>query len=179
LHVFAHNGNLRLDEGAWRSGRFRPIGETDSERSFCYLLGELESLWLGASGIPELKARFEVVRRFAAVARSLGPANFVYCDGHALFAHSDVRRHAPGEELRAPGLHALWRNFVSEAQEPAPFGLEAKPAQREVLVASEPLGREGWIPLPRGELIAVVDGHLAIASSGVRLEATGLCATRG
>jgi len=167
LHVFAHNGNLELRDGALRTGRFRPIGETDSERAFCHLLGELDELWLGAEGPPPLAARFEIVSRFAAAVRALGPANFVYCDGQALFAHSDVRRHAAGEEVRAPGLHALWRNFVAESPAPAPFGLEHEPEQRAVLVASVPLGREGWIPLPRGELIVVVGGHLAAATPGV------------
>jgi hypothetical protein len=91
-----------------------------------------------------------------------------------LFAHSDVRRHTGETEIRPPGLYALWRNFVAESAAPAPFGLDLEPEQRAVLVASEPLGREGWIPLPRGELIAVVDGRLEAATSGIRLPAAPL-----
>lgn len=170
MHVFAHNGHLQAGDGVLPTGRFRPVGETDSERSFCHLLYELEDLWLDAGGIPPLAARFEIVCRFAALARALGPANFVYCDGEALFAHGDVRRHDGEARPRAPGLYALWRNFFAESQGPAPLGLDVEPEQRAVLVASEPLGREGWIPLGRGEVIAVRGGQLAAASPGSALE---------
>lgn len=57
----------------------RPVGESDSERAFCALLGRLAALWRGAA--PSVEARLAEVRRFAADLRGLGPANFLYSDG--------------------------------------------------------------------------------------------------
>src|SRR5262245_52775655 len=39
--VFAHNGTVR-DARRHKLGRFRPIGETDSEHAFCALLSRLD-----------------------------------------------------------------------------------------------------------------------------------------
>ncbi len=38
--IFAHNGDLH-DFHPRLSGRFTPVGNTDSERAFCYLLDQL------------------------------------------------------------------------------------------------------------------------------------------
>jgi glutamine amidotransferase len=160
MHAFAHNGDLR---GELTLGRFRPVGETDSERAFCHLLQELESPWLAGGAVPALGLRLRLLRRFADRIAALGPANFVYCDGETLFAHGDVRRN-PGEtEIRAPGLHAVWRNFVVEDGRAVPRGLRLAPggrAERSVLLASVPLTAENWIPLPRGRLLALEAGRL-------------------
>ena len=46
-HVFAHNGDLRgIEDAGLPRGRFRPIGETDSELAFCGLLAGMEASWL-------------------------------------------------------------------------------------------------------------------------------------
>jgi len=164
MHAFAHNGDLR---GELPLGRFRPVGETDSERAFCHLLHELERPWLDDGAVPALAARVSVLRRFADRVSALGPSNFVYCDGRTLFAHGDVRRN-PGEtEVRATGLHALWRNFVVEDARAGPRGLCLPPggrAERSVLLASVPLTAENWIALPRGRLLAVEDGRLVASA---------------
>jgi glutamine amidotransferase len=178
-HVFIHNGNLDLDGGrALPLGRHRPVGRTDSEHAFCFLLDRLEALWTaaGAVGIPPLEERLGVVRRFADVTAVLGPMNFVYSDGDALFAHGDRRRN-PGEiELREPGLFALWRSFVTEAGPFVSEGIELEcrgEDDRAVLVASVPLTREAWIPLPRRAVVAFAAGQLAASAPA----ATGQTAT--
>ena len=51
MHVLAHNGTLEgvFDHPDFALGRFRPIGETDSEHAFCNLLARLEGLWLSGA----------------------------------------------------------------------------------------------------------------------------------
>jgi glutamine amidotransferase len=177
-HVFVHNGDLPLGDGRHVPlGRFRPVGQTDSELIFCHLLSRMERLWLASGGVPPIEARLAVVHEFAAFARAIGPSNFVYCDGEAFFAHGDVRRHDGETGTRPPGLHALWRNFVSESDPLNAFGLQFEPDQQAVLVASAPLTREKWIPLPRGEILAISGGRLVAGLHGIepgpRRHATG------
>lgn len=94
--MFAHNGDLPgVQDAGLRTGRFRPMGETDSELAFCGLLADLEELWL--EGKPSLDERLAVVTGFAQQLRGLGPANFLYADGQILFIHSDRRRSGPGQ----------------------------------------------------------------------------------
>ncbi len=41
-YVFAHNGTLKEYKNSLNLGRFQPLGQTDSEYAFCYLLAQLE-----------------------------------------------------------------------------------------------------------------------------------------
>ena len=51
--VFAHNGDLK-DFSPRLHGAFRPVGATDSERAFCWLMQELAKAHAGVPGIDEL-----------------------------------------------------------------------------------------------------------------------------
>lgn len=162
-HCFAHNGHLAgIDQlPQYRPQAFRPVGETDSERAFCALLERMRALWL-ADDPPALEARLAVLARFAGELRALGPANFLYCDGDALFAHADRRTQADGG-IRAPGLWRLARHCAL-GRGVAAEGMRIAPADGllEVeLLASVPLSGEQWVPLPEGSVHAVRHGALA------------------
>ncbi|MEI8258522.1 MAG: class II glutamine amidotransferase, partial [Deltaproteobacteria bacterium] len=92
LHLFAHNGMLPGIEGDARfpTKRFRTLGDTDSEHAFCALLDRLAPLW--ENGTPSLEDQLRVFAGFAADARTLGPANFLYTDGDVIIAHGHKRR---------------------------------------------------------------------------------------
>ncbi len=161
-HVFAHNGNLEKVHGACRleSDRFTPVGDTDSEHAFCCLLHGLAPLWRAASGdVPPVESRIEVVADFAASLRPLGPFNFVYCDGDALFVHAHRRKQDDGE-TRPPGLHLLVRSSKQEAVDLSESGIMVSPfAQQMALVASVPLtDDEPWEAIDEGEVIALKQG---------------------
>lgn len=162
-HAFAHNGDLAGIDAAMptRLDGFRPIGETDSEIAFCALLERLRPLWSGKER-PSLGSRREVVEGFAAELREMGPANFLYCDGDALFAHGDRRHHDDGT-IHPPGLWRLHRHcpaggdLVTDG-----LHIEAHGVEQDVVVfASAPLTDEGWVPLPRGEVLTAACGRLA------------------
>jgi glutamine amidotransferase len=161
-HCFAHNGDLGGIDTAMPAApeRFRPVGETDSELAFCALLERLRPLWSGHER-PSLASRREVVEGFAARLRELGPANFLYCDGDALFAHGD-RRHQADGSIRPPGLWRLHRR-CSAGGELATQGLriESQGVEQEVLLfASVPLTSEAWVPLSHGEVLVVGAGQI-------------------
>ena len=164
MHVFAHNGDLdgaRL-RSAFPLGACRPVGDTDSEQAFCALLEALAPLWRGSALPPPLAERRAVVAAFAARLRELGPANFLYADGDALFVHGHKRTHADG--IRPPGLHVLARACATESGTFAAEGLSIEPAetaQEVVLAASVPLtAREPWRALADGEIVVLRGGHI-------------------
>ncbi|MDE2367569.1 MAG: class II glutamine amidotransferase [Burkholderiales bacterium] len=161
-HAFAHNGNLEgmAEFAKAQTGNYRPVGETDSERAFCTLLERLRPLWRG-DATPELAARLAVIGPFAAELRAFGPANFLYCDGDALFVHADRRIQADGT-IAAPGLWRLARH-CAEGGELAGAGLRigARGQEQEIMLfASVPLSAEGWTPLARGELSVARAGRI-------------------
>ena len=148
MHVFAHNGDLHLE--ALRAKlplrHFEPIGDTDSEYAFCALLERMRAL-RRHGGVAPLHERLAAVARFAAHLRTLGPANFLYADGDALFIHAHRRSPGAGAAPRPPGLHLLQRRCA--------------PEQSVVLAASVPLtGERGWEALSEGELVAAQGGAI-------------------
>lgn len=166
-HVFAHNGRLDgIDVGfANWSGRFSPLGDTDSEIAFCLLLEAMAAIWRDGSTPPQ-DARLAVVAEFATTMRSLGPANFLYSDGELVFAHGDRRIQSSGI-IAPPGLWCLRRDCAVDAEALMPAGvmIESNPAAQQLtLFASVPLSDEPWRPLAEGEIVVVADGRpIAIA----------------
>ena len=152
MHLFAHNGMLPAieDDPRFASRRFRRIGDTDSEQAFCALLERLAPLW--DSGLPPLDDRLRVVTAVARELRALGPANFLYSDGDAVFVHGHRRRNDAGE-IAPPGLHLLCRHCAAVDD-----GVDV------ALVASVPLSREPWRALAEGEVV-VLRGGRVVASA--------------
>ncbi len=162
-HVFAHNGDL---PGIYRSealalGPYRPVGQTDSEHAFCALLSRLGALWQ-AQDPPTLDARLSVLTMFAAELRALGPANFLYADGDALFAHGHRRMQPVSGRAEPPGLWLMQRECAA-----VPAGVDdmagvtvERAARSAVWLASVPLSDEAWRPLTEGELLVVRAGHI-------------------
>jgi predicted glutamine amidotransferase len=179
-HVFAHNGDLPGIEAALSLGACRPVGQTDSEYAFCVLLGRLRSLWDGAT-VPTLDARLALLAAFAADLRQLGPANFLYADSDALFAHGHRRLQNGLGHAEPPGLWMLQQHCAPA--DPPPLSQTVKHAgisiaqeQRvSLLIASVPLSAEAWQPMPEGELVAVRDGQLM----ATRASTTPTAATAG
>jgi len=171
-HVFAHNGHLPSLSGARSVGlkRFNPIGDSDSEVAFCILLEQLTPLWR-RTNVPSLSDRLGVIRAFAAQMRELGPANFLYTDGDALFAHGH-RRTQDNRTIAPPGLWLLKRQCGCDKDALVPSGVSIDSTgseQRIVLLASVKLTDEPWQPLDEGEVLAVRNGNvIARPNSGNR-----------
>jgi glutamine amidotransferase len=164
MHVFAHNGDTPgvFRDERFATGRFRPVGETDSEYAFCDLLRRLAPTY-DSQHSPSLRNRLETFAHFAADLATLGPANLLYSDGRTLFAHSHQRRTWPSEPYRPPGLYALIRRCTSEPtllHAPGVRICGTSQPQRAALLASVPLSAEAWRPLSEGAVLALEDGQL-------------------
>ncbi len=163
MHVFAHNGDLA---GIGRSGlqvtsRHHPVGNTDSELAFCALLERMQQACGRSHQWPSLEVRLDVVAAFAAELRTLGPANFLYADGDALFAHGHRRFQPASGSIAPPGLHVLSRHCDLAQTSVDGDGVSvAGGFQDVVLVASFPLSEADWHPLAEGEVIAISAGQV-------------------
>ncbi len=160
-HVFAHNGRLDGIDARFtrRSGRFAPLGDTDSEIAFCLLLEAMAAVWCD-SNPPSIDARLAVFVDFAAKMRSLGPANFLYSDGELIFAHAHRRIQSSGV-IAPPGLWFLRRDCAVDPDALLPAGVlieSGQPPQQLTMFASVPLSTEAWQPLGEGETVVVADG---------------------
>jgi predicted glutamine amidotransferase len=87
--VFAHNGTLADARSIPLSGRFTPVGSTDSERAFCWLLEQLDRDFRGPPEDP--RALWEALARAAGTLAARGTFNFLLGDGTHLFARCDTR----------------------------------------------------------------------------------------
>lgn len=162
IHSFAHNGTLKniTEDERFRTHTYHPVGDTDSELAFCVLMDRMRDLWDKYEGVPPISERLRIVKTFADDARSLGPANFLYSDGNTFFAHGDERHDPLTGKVSWPGLHYL----RIKCSDQGPKHGEALSVDSHddyvTLFASVPLNDNDWVPLKRGELLAVSRGNI-------------------
>jgi glutamine amidotransferase len=88
--IFAHNGNLKEFAPELR-GPFRPVGDTDSEQAFCYLLEDFRERF--GDSAPAADALFDAVRTIAIELSARGEFNFLLSNGDFLFVHCSTQLH--------------------------------------------------------------------------------------
>lgn len=147
--VFAHNGDLKAFNPVLH-GAFQPVGTTDSEWAFCWLLQELNKSHAGVPSIEELtRTLAELIPQIA----KHGTFNFLLSNGQALWAHASTRLH-----------YVLRQHPFSQVQlkdEDMSVNLAElnSPDDRLVVVVTEPLTtNENWVAMAPGELKVFVDG---------------------
>ncbi|TBW36932.1 class II glutamine amidotransferase [Siculibacillus lacustris] len=147
---FAHNGQLK---GVKKLplGRFRPIGTTDSEHAFCWILGTIADRWTALPPPRRLDAALPDL--FARLA-DLGVFNVLMSDGRSLYAHCGKRLSAITR--RAP----FGRATLIDDDLAVDFSAETTPNDVVTVIATRPLTRdEAWADLPIGETLALRDGE--------------------
>ncbi len=147
--VFAHNGNL-VDFHPRLHAAFRPVGSTDSERAFCWLMQELSKAHATVPSIGELTTTLgELV---PLVARH-GTFNFMLSNGQALWAHCSTNLYYIERS------HPFGRARLQDEDMSVDFSHVTTPNDRVAIVVTEPLTRdEAWTQMRSGELKVFVDG---------------------
>lgn len=147
--TFAHNGDLKGFMPRLH-GAFRPVGQTDSERAFCWLMQELAKAHAGVPPVAELTATLrELVQRPAAH----GSFNCMLSNGEALWAHCSTRLHHVVRQ------HPFMRASLQDEDVTVDFAEHTRPTDRVAVVVTEPLTRdEAWNAFAPGELRVFVDG---------------------
>ena len=147
--LFAHNGHLggfQPEEGQY----YRPVGSTDSERAFCFMLEQLRNRFEHKPPVGKL---FAEVAALTAQIRHHGLFNFMLSNGDILFAHAStllyyIVRQAPFGEAR------LLDDDIT-----VDFSAVTTPNDRVAVIATLPLTKnEIWHQLACDELVMFRDG---------------------
>lgn len=148
--IFAHNGNL-LDYAPELSGRFLPVGCTDSEKAFCDILQSLAARF--PDGQPSDAALHSALRELAIRIGSHGEFNFLLSNGELLFAHCSSRLAYIVRQAPFTVAH------LSDQDVTVDFNEQTTPNDRVALVATLPLtDNEVWHQMTPGSLLAFRNG---------------------
>ncbi|MDN5513408.1 class II glutamine amidotransferase [Acinetobacter sp.] len=149
--IFAHNGDLH-NFNPTLSGRFTPVGNTDSERAFCYLLDQLV-LKFGYHE-PKLDQVFDLLAEVSPKIAEHGTFNFCLSNGQALFTYAITKLHWLVREY--PFKPAQLIDLDVEVD----FSQVTTPEDRVAVITTEPLTQnETWTAFVPGEMILFQDGR--------------------
>ncbi len=150
--IFAHNGNLpqfqpRLD------GSFVPVGNTDSERIFCWLLQSLRERF-GAE-MPERAELFDALHQLSDPLAAMGIFNYLLSNGDSLFAHSSTELSYIVRRAPFNVAHLKDEDVIVD------FSEVTTPHDRVAIIATQPLtDNEPWIIMPPGRLWQFYEGEV-------------------
>lgn len=149
--IFAHNGDLT--DLPPLVGQHRPLGQTDSEAAFCWILEELERRSIAAD---DEAALFEALVACSDRLAANGIFNGLLSNGAWLFAYAGTRLQRITR--RAPfGLVRLADDDLS-----VDFATVTQPSDVVTIVSTEPLTtEEPWQALRVGEAILLKAGEVA------------------
>lgn len=151
--TFAHNGQLRGVKRLPLAG-FRPIGTTDSEHAFCWMLGRLQARY---AALPRPETLDRAVADLAGRLHGLGVFNMLLTDSRTLYAHCGKRlcyltRCAPFGT--ATLIDEDWR---------VDFSQETTQSDVVTVVATQALTRdERWTDIARGDVLTLRDGAIRL-----------------
>lgn len=153
---FAHNGTLLSDE-ALPTGRFCPVGATDSEHVFCRLLDRIAQRPERLNAEPDwtwLHAELTELNR-------LGKLNCLLADGRRLFCYHD-RAAYKGLSFRPVHLRdGETRRFEDPTVQ---IDLGGAAVNQGIVVATCPLSASGWRRFQPGELLVLEGGRVRFSS---------------
>ena len=157
--TFAHNGQLK---GVKRLplGRFEPIGTTDSEHAFCWMLSQLQERFPKPPRAATLEA---AIAGYARILSERGVFNMLLTDSRVLYAHCGKRlcyltRRAPFGT--ATLIDEDWR---------VDFAQETTETDIVTMIATRALTRdETWTELKRGDTLVLTDGVVRVLKGATR-----------
>ena len=155
--TFAHNGQLK---GVKRLplAAFTPIGTTDSEHAFCWMLGRLQGRF---RTLPRPAVLDNAVAELCAELHALGVFNMLMSDSRTLYAHCGKRlcyltRRAPFG--KATLIDEDWT---------IDFARETTASDIVTVIATQPLTRdECWTNLERGDVLTLREGTVRLLRDG-------------
>lgn len=150
---YAHNGQLDAALFDWPLGAYRPVGSTDSEYAFCWLLGRIREAF------PERPQDVDALTAFIHARceelRQLGVFNMLLSESSHLFCYCTTKlawitRRSPFGEAH-----------LSDCDMRVDFNAVTTPDDVVTVIATEPLTcNETWHHLSSGELVVFHNGEL-------------------
>jgi len=163
--AFAHNGTLTQIEKL-RFKKYKPLGETDSEKAFCHILEILSEREITTWTEPDFEAIESNLRE---INDGMNTLNCIFSDGSFLFCYSDENDHNNG--LRFTKQIAPFGSVELVAHEERLGHVELRSEipsaldQSGYLISTRILTRGEWTEFTKGELIVFRDGAIVYSSS--------------
>ncbi|MBM9575953.1 class II glutamine amidotransferase [Leptospira sp. 201903070] len=155
--TFAHNGQFKkIKEESL--GDFKPVGTTDSEYAFCWLLGQLKKKFQER---PRNEAElFRAILKLVTELRSKGVSNLLFSDSKHLYAFcstklSWITRKSPFGKAR-----------LLDADLSVDFRKVTRPGDIVTVIATQPLtSNEEWNPFSPGEFQVWRKGRIVFSNA--------------
>ena len=148
--AFAHNGQMPI-ASIPKPAHFQPVGSTDSEKAFCWLLSELKTQF---ETPPEWQALAQFLSQRAEQINLQGVCNFLLSDGRYLFAFCSTK--LGWITRRAPFGTA----HLSDEDISIDFAKETTENDVVSVIATQPLtDDEHWRIMSPGELQVFEEGE--------------------
>ncbi|MEQ5802579.1 class II glutamine amidotransferase [Halomonas sp. H10-9-1] len=152
---YAHNGQL----AGWQSlplTFYRPVGDTDSEHAFCWLLGELRRRFPERPESAEQRqGLWRLLHQLCERLRGLGVFNLLLADGDYLYTFCSTK--LAHITRRAP----FGKASLSDAELTVNFAEHTTIKDVVSVIATEPLtDNEDWERMAPGELLVWCDGMI-------------------
>ncbi len=149
--TFAHNGTLN-DFYPLVPGFFQPVGETDSERAFCYLLNRLQNQFPGPA--PNSDQIFQALQGLSEEIAAHGDFNYLLSNGDVLFTHCSTNLHHILRQAPFGCAHLIDQDITMD------FSQFTRPDDKVSVIASFPLtDNETWTRMAPGELLMFREGE--------------------
>jgi predicted glutamine amidotransferase len=159
--TYAHNGQLSEYEQKFISSRFQPVGDTDSEMAFCWILQQVVQQF-GDTAPENMNVVFEYIAKLADEIRTLGIFNMILSDGIDLMAYCTnnlchITRRAP-----------FGKATLIDTDVVIDFQKETTPNDVVTVIATRPLtNNEQWQVLSAGDWRVFRQGDLWMEHSAV------------
>lgn len=150
--IFAHNGNIPNFNPEF-DGTYTPIGNTDSERVFCWMMQELRRNF--GNKYPGNDLLFATIKSISEKIGALGEFNFLMSNGSNLIAHCSTKlsyiiRRAPFKTAR-----------LKDQDVTVDFSQVTTDQDQVAIIATTPLtDDEPWTTMEPGTIWLFEEGHL-------------------
>ena len=159
-YCFAHNGTLDDFRARLPLTWFQPVGTTDSEHYFCWLMDRL------AESTTELAARNDWIRLHAWLRKGngLGRLNCLLSDGERLFAYRDLNLWK-GLSYSTSPLGSRGDGHLEDDN--VEVEVKASRGSRGIVFATWPLNEKPWRTLNPGQLMIAQSGQVVFDSESM------------
>ncbi|MBB1487070.1 class II glutamine amidotransferase [Oceanospirillum sediminis] len=151
---YAHNGQLKDAKRRFPASFYLPVGTTDSEQAFCWLLAQLRLNFTDQCAIDPMG---KALHGWCEQLREQGVFNMLLSNGDYLFVYCSTK--LSWITRRAP----FGKAHLSDVEVTVDFKEETTPDDVVTVIATQPLtDNEDWHTMQAGELIVFRDGEVVV-----------------
>lgn len=151
--IFAHNGHLQSPGTLFADSKgdfYNPVGNTDSEQAFCYILEELRQNYRHKPSKEEIFAK---VQAMTVRIRDAGIFNFMFSNGEWMIVHASTLLHYIVRQAPFGEAKLLDDDVTID------FAEVTTSKDRVAVIATLPLtSNETWTQLAQNELLMFEEG---------------------